>query len=124
MQTETNRSEYKGGFMSRPYPLALAAAAIAVSGLIIYGTRLLPFAVFSRRTPGAFVRFVEKYIPSVIMAVLVVYCYKDVPFSAAPFGIPHIAGAAVTAIVHLSCRNAMASIFSGTAVYMVLSRLL
>lgn len=110
--------------MNSPYTVKMAAAAIFFSGLVLFGTRLFPFIAFSRKNPGAFIRFLEKYIPPVIMAVLIIYCFKDVPLRAAPFGIPHIAGAAITAVMHLLFRNSLASIFSGTAAFMILSRLM
>ncbi|MGN0730216.1 branched-chain amino acid transporter permease [Treponema sp.] len=107
--------------MKSPYTLAMALVAVFVSGAIIYGTRLLPFVAFSRRKPPAVIRFIEKYTPSLIMAVLAVYCFKDTVFLQRPFGIPHLAASLSTVVLHLAFRNAMVSIFFSTALFMVLS---
>lgn len=110
--------------MKESYSLMMALAAIFVSGAVIYGTRLLPFVAFSRKNPPAIIRFIEKYTPSLIMAVLVVYCFKDTGFLSSPFGIPHLAASVATVVIHLLFKNSMVSIFSSTIIFMVLSRIM
>ena len=58
------------------------------------------------------------------MSLLVLGALKDVPFNAAPYGIPAIAGVAASAILHLWKRNVLLSIAGATALYMVLIRIL
>jgi len=79
----------------------------------------------STRT-AAFLDFVEKTVPPLAMTVLTFNAL------AAPMipvrenfrqGIPVLAAAAFTVIVHLWRRNPLISIFGGTAVYMVLERI-
>jgi branched-subunit amino acid transport protein AzlD len=41
-----------------------------------------------------------------------------------PYGIPALAGVAMSVLAHRWKHNALLSIFSGTAVYMILTRLL
>lgn len=105
--------------------LSLNAALLAtlVSALVIFITRLFPFALFSKREPPPLLRFIEKYIPPMIMAILLVYCLKDVDFAHHPFGLPQLVALAVTVISHLWKGNAMVSIFGGTIVFMVLRNL-
>ncbi len=105
--------------------LSLNSALLAtlVSALVIFATRLFPFALFSRRDPPPLLRFIEKYIPPMIMAILLVYCLKDVDFIHRPFGLPQIIALAVTVASHLWKGNAMVSIFGGTIVFMVLRNL-
>ena len=102
--------------------LSLNAAILAtlVAALVIFATRLFPFALFSKRQPPPILRFIEKYIPPMIMAILLIYCLKAVDFTTKPFGLPQIAALAVTVITYLWKSNAMVSIFGGTAVYMLL----
>ena len=106
-------------------PLSLNAAILAtvVAALVIFATRLFPFALFSRRQPPPLLRFIEKYIAPMIMAILLVYCLKGVDFTAKPYGLPHLAALAVTVASYLWKRNAMVSIFGGTALYMILQSL-
>ena len=97
-----------------------ALIAVFLMALIILATRAFPFLLFSRRDPPAMLRFVEKYIPPMVMAVLVVYCLKDIRWTSWPSGIREIASLALVVGLHLWKKNAMLSIFGGTALYMVL----
>ena len=58
------------------------------------------------------------------MAMLVIYCLKDVNLTEAPHGLPALFAVAVTAALHVWKRQMIVSIFGGTAVYMLLLRLL
>ncbi len=89
-------------------------------GLIILATRTFPFALFSRKDPPAALKFVERYIPPMVMAVLVVYCLKDVAWAVSPHGLREVAALAAVVVLHLLKRNALISIFGGTALYMFL----
>lgn len=110
--------------MSAPYALGSAVFAIVLSGIIIYATHILPFVVFAGKEPPVIVRFIEKYGASLIMAVLTVYCFKDVVITSRPFGIPHAAASRLTVLLYLKTKNSMITIFSSTALFIVLSRLL
>ena len=103
--------------------LSLSAALIAsvVTALLLFLLRAFPFLVFSKKEPPAIIRFVEKYIPSMIIAILIVYCLKDLQLQAAPFGLPSLVGIGATIFLHLWKNNSMLSIFGGTIIYMVLN---
>ena len=86
--------------------------------------RVAPFLFFGGKggVPPVIDRL-GKLLPPAIMAALVVYCLKSVPFGAFSDGAKQlIAGAAVIA-VHLFRRNTLLSIAAGTAVYMLLIRM-
>lgn len=97
--------------------------ATLISAAVIFSTRAFPFVLFSKKDPPAIIRFIQKYIPPMVMAVLLIYCFKDVNFGASPFGIPELIGLSVTVGLHLWKSNSMISIFGGTIIYMVLIRL-
>jgi len=105
--------------------LSLSQAIVATVGfsLVILATRAFPFVLFSRREPPAVLRFIERYIPPMVMAILVVYCLKDIAWAVWPSGTRELAALAVVVGLHLWKKNAMLSIFGGTAFYMVLIRL-
>ena len=106
-------------------PVSKVIIAILGSALIIFFERAFPFLLFSKREPPRIIRFIEKYIPPMVMASLVVYCLKDISFSTGIIGfVPYITGVIITVILHLWKRNTLISIFSGTAVYMILLRIL
>jgi branched-subunit amino acid transport protein AzlD len=103
--------------------LSEALVAVVLFALIILATRAFPFVLFSRRKPPRAIRFVEKYIPPMVMAILVVYCLKDIRWTAWPSGIRELAALAVVSALHIWKKNAMLSIFGGTAFYMILLQL-
>lgn len=98
-----------------------AALIIAVTALVTTGLRFLPFLIFgeSRKTPPL-IAHLGQVLPYSIMGMLVVYCLKDITFTAAPFGIPEVIGCAVVALLHIYKRNTLLSIGAGTLCYMLL----
>lgn len=98
-----------------------SALLIAVMALVTAGLRFLPFLIFgeNRKTPPL-VAYLGQVLPFAIMGMLVVYCLKDVSFTAAPFGIPEIVGCAVVTLLHIWKRNTLLSIGAGTLCYMLL----
>ncbi|MBR2459751.1 MAG: AzlD domain-containing protein [Clostridia bacterium] len=99
----------------------LTVAAIA---LVTAAIRFLPFAVFNggRKTP----RLIEKLggtLPYAIMGMLVVYCLKDMRFTAIEGFLPQLISCAVVGILYLWRRNKLLSIVTGTVCYMLLVQL-
>ena len=84
-------------------------------------TRALPFILLpeSKETPKL-VLYIGRLLPAASMGLLIVYCLRDVTFTAFPFGIPELLGIAVVAILHKWKGNVLLSIFGGTIFYMVL----
>lgn len=57
----------------------------------------------------------KELLPATIMAVLIVYCLKDIGGDFVGVGIPKLMGVAV-----VYKHNMLLSVFSGTAVYMLI----
>lgn len=97
---------------------------IAVIAGMTMLTRFLPFLIFGehRKTPKI-ITYLGTVLPAACMGMLVVYCMKDVAFTAAPFGIPELICCAVTALLHIWRRNTLLSIGGGTVLYMLLVQL-
>jgi branched-subunit amino acid transport protein AzlD len=120
-----------------------------VIGAVIFFCRFSPFVFFREESPEheespetpedsaapelseprqtlrqRFLSLAEKTVPPLAMTVLAFNAMagpvKENPSEA----LPVLAAAALTALVHLWKRNALASIFSGTALYMILERFL
>ncbi len=108
----------------QPLSLRMAILATFLSALVLFSERLFPFALFSKKAPPPIIRFIEQYIPSMVMAILIVYSLKDINFAAAPFGAPAILAIAAAILLQQLCKNPMLSIFGSTGLFMVLSRLL
>lgn len=94
---------------------------VAVVALVTITLRFLPFLIFrgKRQTP-AYISYLGKVLPFAIMGMLVIYCLRNISFSAFPFGLPELLVCAVVAGVHLWKRNTLLSIASGTIFYMLL----
>ncbi|AEF87020.1 branched-chain amino acid transport [Treponema primitia ZAS-2] len=116
--------------------LGQAAIMTALMGLVIFFCRVFPFFFFrgdlradqktgkKGKAQAAFLSLVEKTAPPVAMTVLAFNAIGG-PIRENPQGsIPVLAAAAFTALVHLWKRNSLISIIGGTAVYMVLSRIM
>jgi len=88
-----------------------SAAMIAVIALVTAVLRFLPFLIFGKnqQTPPL-ISYLGQVLPYSIMGMLVVYCLKDMTFTAAPFGIPEIIGCVVVTLLHIWKRNTLLSI--------------
>jgi branched-subunit amino acid transport protein AzlD len=54
------------------------------------------------------------------MTILILYTLKEVDFALAPYGVKEIGAVLFTAFLHISLKNYLVSIFSGTIFYMFL----
>ena len=92
-----------------------AIAMIAVAAVCTFATRVAPFLLFNG----------SKSIPPIIrylavIALLVVYCLKNVGWVMGTHGIPELLCIAITALLHIWKHNNLLSIGVGTVLYMVL----
>lgn len=99
-------------------------AIVAVAALVTLLIRALPFALFSRGNPPCVITYLGRVLPATVMAILVVYCLKGISFGALSGFAPALIAVAVTAALHAWKRNTLLSIACGTAVYMLLIRVL
>ena len=63
-------------------------------------------------------------MPYSVMAMLVVYCLRDISFAAVSGWLPYGVSVAAVALLHIWKRNTLLSIIGGTVCYMLLIRLL
>lgn len=92
--------------------------ALAVATLL---TRFLPFILFpSGKDTPKYIDFLGRTLPFATMGLLVVYCLKDVKFTAAPYGLPEAISVLVIVLLHRWKGNSLLSIGAGTVLYMVL----
>lgn len=86
--------------------------------------RALPFMFFGGK--GGVPKWIASLggmLPPAIMAALVVYCLKSVPYGTFADGAFQLLAGAVVVLMHLLKRNTLLSIAVGTAAYMLLIRL-
>lgn len=94
--------------------------AIAVIAAITLFTRAFPFLFFDRSQPPELLLFVGKYIPPVIMTILVLYCLKDIKWGSVPHGLNEVLAVLAVVLLHAWKRNPLLSIFGSTVLYMLL----
>lgn len=95
---------------------------IAVMAGVTMLLRLLPFILFSGSTPKP-ILYLGTVLPYSIMAMLVVYCLKDVKLLSGSHGIPELIAIVLVAVLHKWKHNTLLSILSGTICYMLLVQL-
>ena len=100
-----------------------SALLIAVMAAVTLLLRALPFLVLRKRTP-AYISYLGRVLPPAIIGMLVIYCLKDITPAVRPFGLPELAAAACVVGMQVWRRSALISILSGTAVYMLLIRVI
>lgn len=97
------------------HSLALVLTMAAITVLL----RFLPFVLFAKKTPAP-ILFLASRLPNAIMAMLVIYCLKNVSLFSGTHGIPEIMAVALVVILHKWRHNTLLSILGGTAAYMAL----
>lgn len=97
---------------------------ILVAVVCTFFWRVLPFALLGgeKKLPKK-VRYLGRILPPAIMAVLIVYCLRDVPTAFLDTGLAKIIAVAVVAVTYLWKNNTFISIILGTASYMFLLQL-
>lgn len=101
-----------------PVQTVIMIIAIALGTFL---TRSLPFILFPEgKEVPAYVNYLGTVLPYAMIGLLVVYCLKEVKFTAMPFGLPE--GIAIFSIIglHHWKNNTLLSIAGGTIVYMIL----
>ncbi|WP_019850915.1 branched-chain amino acid transporter permease [Desulfitobacterium sp. PCE1] len=94
---------------------------IVVIALGTFLTRSLPFLLFpsGRETPP-FILYLGKVIPFAAIAMLIVYCLKNVSLLTASYGLPEGIAIGFIVLIHLWKNNVLLSIGGGTVLYMAL----
>ena len=101
-----------------------AAAIVLICAGVTLFLRALPFLFFGgKRGIPRLISALGKTLPPAIMAALVVYCLKGVPYGTFSDGAKQLIAAAAVVALHVWRRNTLLSIAGGTGLYMLLIRL-
>lgn len=102
-----------------------AGLVVAVVALVTAFLRFLPFLIFNGKRPvPKWISYLGSVLPYSVMAMLVVYCLRDISFVAVSGWLPYGVSVAAVALLHIWKRNTLLSIIGGTVCYMLLIRLL
>jgi len=102
-----------------------AIITILILAVVTFIIRALPFFVFKgdKKVPE-FVLYLGKVLPYALIAMLVVYCLKDVSFTqGGTYGIPEAISIIFIVIIHKLKHNMLLSVGLGTLLYMALVQL-
>ena len=84
-------------------------------------TRFLPFILFPANKPTPpVVLYLGKMLPAAVMALLVVFSFKDVEFLSGYHGAPELLATVLIIGLQVSLKNVLLTIASGTIFYMLL----
>lgn len=97
------------------YSLILILIMAGITALL----RFLPFILFTEKTPKS-VSYLGEVLPYAIIAMLMVYCLREIDFLRGSHGIPEIISVLLVAILHKWKHNILLSILGGTIGYMLL----
>lgn len=97
------------------------ALSITVMALITFLTRALPFLLFGRMSKiPRVVLYLGKYLPAAVIAMLIVYCFRNTSFHALSSWLPSLLAGGTVVALHLWKRRNILSIAGGTILYMIL----
>lgn len=102
------------------YPVYAILVMAGVTALL----RFLPFLVMGGRKTPEYIDYLGKVLPYAVMAMLVVYCLKDVSFLQMELWLPALVSTLLVVGIHIWKRNTLLSIILGTLCYMVLIRVM
>ncbi len=98
--------------------------AIAIMAVITIALRAIPFLIFGgRRKAPQFIINLSNLLPYAVMAMLIVYCLKNVSFTSVNTFVPELISCVIVIVLHLWKHNTILSIVVGTVIYMLLVQL-
>ena len=98
---------------------------ILISAACTLFLRALPFVFLGgkKKIPKK-IEYLGKVLPPAIMAVLIIYCLKDVPYQMTGTGILKLIAAAAVALSYIWKGSSFFSIILGTGIYMGLLQII
>lgn len=94
---------------------------VILLSLLTAFSRLAPFLIFAGKRPvPKTIRVLGSLLPSAVVGMLVVYCFRNLNLTAKPYGAPEAVAIITIFIVQKFRKNTALSIAVGTAAYMIL----
>lgn len=94
--------------------------ATLLGAIITFATRVMPFIFFRKKEPSPVFLYIGKYIPPVMITILVLFCLKDIRWQQQPHGLYEVLAVTAVLVLHHWQRNPLLSIFVPTVLYMFL----
>ena len=102
-----------------------AMLIVLIAGIVTVALRVTPFIIWSgeRKTPE-YIMWLGNILPYAIMAMLVVFCLRNIDLGTVSSWAPAIIAVVVTGAIQAWKRNSIYSIIAGTVCYMVLIQIM
>lgn len=110
------------------FPMTATQMVITIAVVILATvmTRFIPYILFPEgRVVPKYVRYLGKVLAPAVFGLLVVYCLRNVHFvTSSTHGLPEILACLLVIATFLWKKNMLISMASGTALYMILIRIM
>lgn len=94
---------------------------ISIMAAVTAFLRAVPFLIFGeKRKVPAYITRLSSLLPYAVMAILVVYCLRNINFLHVSGFLPELICTAIVIVLHLWKHNTIFSIVTGTICYMLL----
>ena len=93
---------------------------IIAVGATTYITRLIPFLLFRKKEIPPRIKYLGEQLPTAVMAILIVYCLKDVAWGMFPRQQYALWAGILVIFLHAWKRNTLLSMLGGTLFYMIM----
>lgn len=100
-------------------PFQYSVIAVIIMASITLFLRFIPFILFANKTPKILI-YLGSVLPYSIMAMLVIYCLKNINFLDKNKFLPEFISVFIVIILHKWKHNTLLSITLGTLCYMYL----
>jgi branched-subunit amino acid transport protein AzlD len=101
-----------------------AILIVAAASIGTFVTRAVPFFLFGgKKGMPSSIQYLGDVLPPAIIAILIIYCLKNLIPVHFPKGCAELISIAGVAILHMWKRNVLLSVAGGTILYMLLIRL-
>lgn len=94
--------------------------AVLIMAGVTAALRFMPFLLFRSGKTPKIITTLGDTLPYAVMGMLVVYCLKDISFSALSGWAPAVIASVITVLSYIFKRSSLLSIILGTASYMLL----
>lgn len=94
---------------------------IGVAAICTVFLRAVPFLIFGgKREVPAGIRYLGNYLPAAIMAILAIYCLRNVQLFRGNHGAPELIATGLVILLHSWKKNILLTVFLSTVFYMIM----
>ncbi len=94
---------------------------IGIAAVCTIFLRAVPFLIFGgKRAVPEGIRYLGNYLPAAIMAVLAIYCLRNIQLFRGNHGVPELIATGLVILLHSWKKNILLTVFLSTMCYMIM----